>query len=184
MAITRHLVEMQQGSVAVESTVGEGSAFTVLLPCEVVAPAEAQPADPAPEAACLAQQPAVAMRLLLVEDNIINQKVVLAILRKKGYQIDVANDGVEALARIQTGGAGYDAVLMDVQMPVMDGLEATRVIRGNPQWAHLPIIAMTAHAMNGDQERCMQAGMNAYISKPVQPAHLIATIERYLAVRA
>jgi CheY-like chemotaxis protein len=69
---------------------------------------------------------------------------------------------------------------MDVQMPVLDGLEATRAIRRDPRWEKLPIIAMTAHAMNGDRERCLQAGMNAYISKPVQPAHLAATIEKHL----
>src|SRR5207245_10646437 len=72
-------------------------------------------------------------------------------------------------------------VLMDVQMPVLDGLEATRNIRRNPRWEQLPIVAMTAHAMNGDRERCIQAGMNAYISKPVQPAHLIAMIEKSMA---
>ncbi len=114
-----------------------------------------------------------------MEDNLVNQKVVLAILRKKGYHIDVANDGREALMKLSAG--TYDLVLMDVQMPVLDGLEATRLIRREARWDHLPVIAMTAHAMNGDRERCLQAGMNAYISKPVQPAHLIATIERQLA---
>ena len=75
----------------------------------------------------------------------------------------------------------YDLVLMDVQMPVLDCLEATRIIRRNPSWDQLQIVAMTAHAMTGDRERCLQAGMNGYISKPVQPAHLIATIEKHLA---
>jgi len=114
-----------------------------------------------------------------VEDNLVNQKVVLAILRKKGYRIDVANDGREALDKLQS--TAYDLVLMDVQMPVLDGLEATRLIRREARWDGLPIIAMTAHAMNGDRERCLQAGMTGYISKPVQPAHLIATIDRQLA---
>jgi len=72
-------------------------------------------------------------------------------------------------------------VLMDVQMPILDGLESTRIVRRNARWKDLPIIAMTAHAMIGDRERCLQAGMNGYISKPVQPAHLIATIEQQLA---
>jgi CheY-like chemotaxis protein len=131
------------------------------------------------------QDPAVpnpaAVRLLLAEDNLVNQTVVLAILKKKGYRIDVANDGREALEKLNA--ADYDLVLMDVQMPVLDGLEATRLIRREPRWDGLPVIAMTAHAMNGDRERCLQAGMTAYISKPVQPAHLVSTIERQLASR-
>ncbi len=117
----------------------------------------------------------------MVEDNLVNQKVVLAVLRKKGFRMDVANDGREALAKLEAPGAAYDLILMDVQMPVLDGLEATRCIRRNPRWSRLPIVAMTAHAMNGDRERCLAAGMDAYVSKPVQPAHLIATIEKHLA---
>jgi CheY-like chemotaxis protein/HPt (histidine-containing phosphotransfer) domain-containing protein len=120
-------------------------------------------------------------RLLLVEDNLVNQKVVLAILRKKGYQIDVANHGREALDKLAAPDAAYNLVLMDVQMPVLDGLETTRCIRRDPRWEDIPIIAMTAHAMNGDRERCLRVGMDAYISKPVQPAHLVSTIEKHLA---
>ncbi len=134
-----------------------------------------------------AAPPTDATRLLLVEDNLVNQKVVLAILRKKGYHIDVANDGREALTKLSASNpdTAYDLVLMDVQMPAgsIDGLETTRLIRSEVRWDHLPVVAMTAHAMNGDRERCLQSGMNAYISKPVQPAHLIATIERQLASR-
>jgi CheY-like chemotaxis protein len=118
-------------------------------------------------------------RLLLAEDNLVNQKVVMAILKKKGYRIDVANDGREALEKLNA--EKYDLVLMDVQMPQLDGLETTRLIRRDGRWDRLPVIAMTAHAMNGDRERCLQSGMNAYISKPVQPAHLIATVKRHLA---
>jgi len=121
------------------------------------------------------------VRLLLVEDNLVNQKVVLAILRKKGFQIDVANHGREALNKLNAPDAVYHLILMDVQMPVLDGLETTRCIRRDPRWESIPIIAMTAHAMNGDRERCLQVGMDAYISKPVQPAHLISTIEKHLA---
>ena len=74
----------------------------------------------------------------------------------------------------------FDLVLMDVQMPVLDGLETTRLIRREAQWKDLPIIAMTAHAMNGDKERCLEAGMNGYISKPVHPAHLLSTVDEFL----
>jgi len=178
LAITRRLVEMHGGDVHVESQVGKGSTFRVTLPCES-APAETAISVPVQQETRgeTLYQPA-AMRLLLVEDNLVNQKVVLAILRKKGYHIEIANDGREALAKLEL--ASYDLVLMDVQMPVLDGLETTRLIRREARWDRLPIVAMTAHAMNGDRERCLQAGMNAYISKPVQPAHLISTIERQL----
>ena len=178
LAITRRLVEMQGGDVRVDSQVGKGSTFRVTLPCEI-APVVAQAPPPRPETLDQRLPSPAAARLLVVEDNLVNQKVVLAILRKKGYRIDVANDGREALAKLNS--SSYDLVLMDVQMPILDGLEATRLIRREARWDRLPIIAMTAHAMNGDRERCLQAGMNAYISKPVQPAHLIATIERQLA---
>jgi signal transduction histidine kinase/CheY-like chemotaxis protein len=177
LAITRRLVEMHGGDVRVESEVGKGSTFRVILPCEV-APAASVKVAPARTETVDESLPTPA-RLLLAEDNLVNQKVVLAILRKKGYRIDVANDGREALAKLNS--TPYDLVLMDVQMPILDGLEATRAIRREARWDRLPIIAMTAHAMNGDRERCLQAGMNAYISKPVQPAHLIATIEKQLA---
>ena len=183
LAIIKQLVEMQGGRVHVESKVGKGSKFTVILPYQ---PVESTPvASPAARPAILrTADTSGQVRLLLVEDNLVNQRVVMASLRKKGYRIDVASNGREALAKLDTGGPGYDLVLMDVQMPVMDGLETTRMIRRNSRWDRLPVIAMTAHAMNGDKERCLQAGMDAYISKPIQPAHLIATIEEHLAGRA
>jgi len=180
LAITRRLTELQGGEVRVESQAGKGSTFTVTLPCDLAPSLAPEPAPVRPEIPVRFDSAPRGARLLLVEDNIVNQKVVLAILRKKGYQIDVANDGREALAKLDGAEIPYQLVLMDVQMPVLDGLEATRSIRRNPRWAKLPIVAMTAHAMNGDRERCLQAGMDAYISKPVQPAHLIATIENHL----
>jgi len=181
LAITRRLVEIHGGDVRVESQVGKGSTFRVTLPCEIAPGAVGSVAPKPPEITGEALRPPPAARLLLVEDNLVNQKVVLAILRKKGYHIDVANDGREALAKLASSSeTPYDLVLMDVQMPVLDGLEATRLIRAEARWDYLPVVAMTAHAMNGDRERCLQSGMNAYISKPVQPAHLISTIERQL----
>jgi signal transduction histidine kinase/CheY-like chemotaxis protein len=181
LAITRRLVEMQGGDVRVDSEEGRGSVFCVTLPLEI-APAEANILLAVPDgdgAPVESPRARAAAHLLVVEDNLVNQKVVLAILRKKGYRIDVANDGREALEKLEA--SRYDLVLMDVQMPVLDGLEATRLIRREARWDRLPIIAMTAHAMNGDRERCLQSGMTGYISKPVQPAHLIATVERQLA---
>jgi signal transduction histidine kinase/CheY-like chemotaxis protein len=179
LAITKRLVEMQSGSISVKSEVGKGSVFTVTIPFEAAdAPAPAVTvANPASRAA----EPRAA-RILLVEDNQINQKVVLAMLRKKQYQIDVATDGKQALDILEGAAMPYDLVLMDVQMPVLDGLEATRLLRSDQRFRNLPVIAMTAHAMTGDRERCLAAGMNAYLSKPVQPANLFSVIEKMLAV--
>jgi signal transduction histidine kinase/CheY-like chemotaxis protein/HPt (histidine-containing phosphotransfer) domain-containing protein len=178
LAITRRLVDMHGGDIRVDSQLGRGSAFRVTLPCEAT-PITAKAPVRRKETPDEALPNRGVTRLLLVEDNLVNQTVVLAILKKKGYRIDVANDGREALAKLNA--ADYDLVLMDVQMPVLDGLETTRLIRREKRWDRLPIIAMTAHAMNGDRERCLQSGMTAYISKPVQPSHLISTIERQLA---
>jgi len=108
----------------------------------------------------------------VVEDNLVNQKMVSAILLKRGYRVQITSNGQEALQALEK--QQFHLVLMDVQMPVLDGLEATRLIRKDARWANLPIIAMTAHAMNGDKEGCLAAGMNAYISKPVHSAHLLS----------
>ncbi|MFO0876358.1 MAG: response regulator [Gemmataceae bacterium] len=119
-----------------------------------------------------------ALRILLAEDNAVNQKLGVRLLEKRGHSVVVVSTGTEALR--QLGQSCFDAVLMDVQMPEMDGLEATRSIRQREAetGGHVPIIAMTAHAMKGDRERCLAIGMDAYISKPIQPAELYETVDR------
>ncbi len=128
------------------------------------------------------------MRILLVEDNVINQKLALRLLEKMGYRADVASNGKEGVKAVETN--QYDLVLMDVQMPEMDGIQATKAIRAHeqelathnsrPAIHHIPIIAMTANAMKGDLERCIEAGMDDYLSKPVRPQILQETIKKYL----
>jgi CheY-like chemotaxis protein len=163
----------------VQSQLGQGSTFDVTLKCEADANSALQK-DNVPEQ--IAADPGAAgspARILVVEDNQVNQKVVTAVLRKRGFTIELANDGQEALNKLDKS-AAFDLVLMDVQMPVLDGLEATRLIRREQRWSSLPIIAMTAHAMNGDKERCLEAGMNGYISKPVHPSLLLSTVDEFL----
>jgi two-component system sensor histidine kinase/response regulator len=120
-------------------------------------------------------------RVLIVEDNIVNQRLVLRIVEKFGFRADAVANGKEALRALES--FQYNVVLMDVQMPEMDGFEATKWIR-DPQSHvtnhHIPIIAMTAHAMKGDRERCIDAGMNDYVSKPIEPRELLAIIEKNL----
>lgn len=122
-------------------------------------------------------------KILVAEDTIVNQKVITAVLKKRGYRVVVAGDGKEAIRIVEN--SLYDdpvqLIVMDVQMPVMDGLEATRALRQTKEWKDLPIVAMTAHSMSGDRDRCLEAGMTGYIPKPVNAALLVQTIEEQLA---
>jgi CheY-like chemotaxis protein len=126
---------------------------------------------------------AVCLRVLLAEDNPVNQLFVQRLLEKRGHSVVVASTGLEALDILQR--ENVDVVLMDIQMPEMDGLEATKAIRsresdGRPR---MPVIALTAHAMKGDREKCLAAGMDAHLSKPIRPAELDEVLEKYMARR-
>jgi two-component system sensor histidine kinase/response regulator len=127
----------------------------------------------------LDESPEVLERILLAEDNIVNQRLAMRLLEKAGYRVTVANNGREALEELER--EPFDLVVMDVQMPEMDGLEATAAIRSREKISgrHIPIIAMTAHALKGDEERCLQAGMDAYIAKPIRSAELLELVERH-----
>jgi two-component system sensor histidine kinase/response regulator len=121
-------------------------------------------------------------RILLVEDNRVNQLVARRLLETRGYTVVVANNGVEALAILENAAfLGFGCVLMDLQMPEMGGFECTAMIR-NRERSHLPIVALTAHAMSGDEARCLAAGMDAYLTKPIDPEALFDVLERYLDV--
>jgi PAS domain S-box-containing protein len=144
-----------------------------------VAEAAEEPAPPEPDPPSGGD-----LRILLAEDNLVNQKLALRLLEKKGYQVQVAATGREALSWLEA--ERFDLVLMDVQMPEMSGFEATSLIRDKEklQGGHLPIVAMTAHAMSGDRERCLAAGMDGYVAKPIRPKDLYEAIERALATAA
>ena len=120
--------------------------------------------------------------LLLVEDNEVNQEVAQHILNDAGIRVDIASNGAIALAKIEEN--AYDGVLMDCQMPVMDGYQATRKLRQDPRYSDLPVIAMTANAMVGDKEKCLDAGMNDFIAKPIDVAQLFGTLARWIAPAA
>ena len=128
----------------------------------------------------LFRSPMPALRVLVVEDSLVNQKLAVGLLEKRGHRVAVANHGREALAATES--QEFDVVLMDLQMPEMDGYEATAAIRARERFTgrHLPIIAMTAHAMKGDRERCLEADMDAYIVKPIRAQRLLETIAAVL----
>ena len=117
------------------------------------------------------------LRILLTEDNLVNQKLAVRLLEKRGHSVTIANNGREAIDAIECG--QFDVVLMDVQMPEMDGFEATQIVRSRERETgrHLPIVAMTAHAMKGDREKCLEVGMDGYISKPLHPTELFEVVE-------
>jgi len=128
----------------------------------------------------LSDRPSRSLRILVAEDNVVNQKLAQRLLQKRGHTVRVANNGKEALDLLER--ESFDLVLMDVQMPQMGGFEATARIRAAEEGTgrHMPIIALTAHAMTGDRERCLEAGMDAYVSKPIQEKELRLAIESVL----
>ncbi len=175
LAITRQLVDLLHGEIRMTSAEGCGSTFTVLLPLPEAAAHEVAVAPPVTKSAAAIAARQVA-RILLVEDNPTNQIVALGILRKLGYtDIDTAANGQEALAAV--GHRPYDAILMDCQMPVMDGYTATGELRA--RGCDTPIIAMTANAMQGDREKCLAAGMNDFVPKPIRRPDLAGALSRW-----
>ncbi|MEO5339478.1 MAG: response regulator [Magnetococcus sp. MYC-9] len=180
LAITHLLVQLMKGEIEVESTLGVGSQFRVTLPLEWV---QADPvlSTPAPPQA-LASRSLAGCQVLVVEDDPINRVVVLSMLRRLQVEVDVAEDGVMALDKLQQ--RTYDLVFMDCQMPEMDGYAACRAFRryeaSQPHRPRTPVIALTAFAMQGDRDKCLEAGMDDYMTKPVRGKDLKAVATRWL----
>ncbi|HKC00101.1 MAG TPA: response regulator, partial [Terriglobales bacterium] len=171
LSICSQLVALMGGQFSLESEEGKGSTFSFTAVFgRALANAVATPAS--------AAEPRRHERLsiLLAEDNPVNRQVAVRLLEKQGYQVTCAADGREALSLLEQ--SVFDLVLMDIEMPNMNGLEASAAIRQGEKMTgrHIPIVAMTAHAMKGDQEKCLAAGMDDYVSKPIRPPDLSAAI--------
>ena len=179
LVITRKIARMMGGDAGATSVPGQGSIFWLTIrpkrgdPAALILPAPGEGlADPGLREACRGKS------ILLVEDDPINQEIAMSLLSDFGLKVDVAGDGRQALEAV--AGASYDLILMDMQMPVMDGLQATRAIRALAGQPPVPIIAMTANAFAEDRQRCAEAGMNDFIAKPVEPEIFFATVFKWL----
>ena len=183
LSITKNLVDMMHGTIEVNSETGKGSEFVVSFLFRVKdAPEEIEPETVGPVEAPDAQF-LIGKKILLVEDNELNQEIAQTILEGIGLVIDTAGDGTEAVAAMKEAPAGtYDLILMDIQMPVMDGYEAARTIRAmeDPAKAGIPIVAMTANAFEEDRRRAVDAGMNDHVPKPIDVPKLMETLGRIL----
>jgi len=192
LTISRQLAQLMGGDLTVTSVPGEGSRFCLDMPCRVLDPAACEPGgvpgtaagDPANDPAGVPRmrEPRIAeprMRVLVVDDYEPNRMILAAQLKKAGHHVSEAADGEEAVKAVSAGGAdAFDLVLMDIGMPVLDGLAATRRIR-DVSGAHPPIVALTAAAMPGDRERCLEAGMDEYLAKPLRPDDLHRVLWRF-----
>ena len=178
LAITKQLVERIGGNITVESEPGIGSAFNFTLPLPLQDASQVRPVNAQDSIfGCKMLNEKLNMSILLVEDNLINQRVVKLMLDGVGCQLDIANDGQEAL-RLLKNNKQYDTILMDIGLPDMDGFEVTAKIRENPAYKNIPIIAMTAHALECDIRKCYATGMSNIIIKPIRYEELFELLKR------
>jgi signal transduction histidine kinase/CheY-like chemotaxis protein len=180
LTISSRLVEMMGGRIQVDSLPGQGNCFHFQIVAAIVAPVAGQVVAPRATSVSNEQSPRT-LHILLAEDNPVNQKLALRLIEKRGHSVVAVNNGREAVDRV--AGEHFDLVLMDISMPEMDGLQATALLRSTQAGANypgngrIPIIAMTGHALIGDREMCLRAGMDGYISKPITPDDLFAIID-------
>ncbi len=179
LALVKQLVELHGGQVIAESEVGQGSCFTVALPYEMSASNAIASIPSSTTSPSLDIAPDNAPLILLAEDNEANIQTFSSYLTAINYRVIIARNGIEAIAQAKANLP--DIILMDIQMPIMDGLEATKLIRLDPNLINIPIIALTALAMEGDREKCLAAGANEYVAKPVKLKQLTNTIQQLLA---
>lgn len=180
MSITKRLVDMMDGSIDIESELGVGTKVTMRFKIKL-RDEESVKAETAEKVVDFSK-PVFDLRdkrILLVEDNELNREIAKELLLEEGIIVDCAEDGLEAVDKIKLSDPGdYDLILMDIQMPRLDGYEATNVIRGlqHPQLSKIPIVAMTANAFEEDRKKAYEVGMDGFISKPIDPKLLVATI--------
>jgi signal transduction histidine kinase/CheY-like chemotaxis protein len=199
LTISSRLAAIMGGGISVESRPGEGSCFHFTALVQQACEGGLAALDDAVEQA---SRPLRALNILVAEDNLVNQKVVMRLLEKRGHRVTLAESGREAIEKLLQGGyaqggyaqggfdqggyaqGGFDLILMDVQMPEMTGLEATEAIRRAERGSgrHIPILAMTAHAMKGDRERCLASGMDGYVSKPIRSQELLDALHQVISV--
>jgi CheY-like chemotaxis protein len=183
LAISKELVTAMGGAIGVLSEVGKGSLFWFEVPLGIApetVEADRQPGGLDPEEAIRAEH--AGRRILVVEDDSINQEILKVLLESCGLRVDLAGTGVQALLAARA--ACYEMILMDLRMPEMDGFQATREIRALPGYGVTPIIALTADVFEEDRRRCLEAGMDAHLGKPVEPSLLFATILEWLCAGA
>ena len=190
MAITKNIVDMLGGTIHVESEVGRGTEFTVMLECEISEMTVKEEPDPEQREPLKNEKQKIraeiqrryeGKKVLLVEDNELNREIATAIMEEIGLNVDCVEDGTDAVNIMSSAEGGkYDLIFMDIQMPKMDGYTATREIRtlNDPKCANIPIIAMTANAFEEDRKKAIKAGMNAHIAKPISVDIILENLER------
>ncbi len=178
LVICQHLIELMGGKLELQSALGQGSRFYFSMTFPLVADEEAVRPDASPAATPIGLASLAGMRILVAEDNFVNQQIACELLESEGASVTLANHGQQALELVKRATEPFDVVLMDMQMPVMDGLTATRELRQRFNATELPIVAMTANAMDVDRQACLDVGMNDHVGKPFHMAHLTSVLRR------